>query len=176
GRNTMRPYATRLSCLLAILALLLAANTHLAFTQSSTQSSGIDQLQRAFAAPPDDARIMMRWWWFGPAVSKPELEREMRLMKAGGIGGFEVQPVYPLTLDDPEKGIRNFSFLSDEYIDALRFVSVKARELGLRMDLTVGSGWPYGGPQVSIDEAAGMLRSERVKVEAGARRVPVPNI
>lgn len=118
----------------------------------------------------------MRWWWFGPAVTKPELEREMRVMKEGGIGGFEVQPVYPLTLDDPEKGIRNFPFLSDEYIDALRFVSAKARELGLRMDLTVGSGWPYGGPQVSIDQAAGMLRSERVKIEAGSRRVAVPNI
>ena len=34
---------------------------------------------------------MMRWWWFGPAVTEPELEREMRLMKEGGIGGFEVQ-------------------------------------------------------------------------------------
>lgn len=136
----------------------------------------ISELQRGFERPPDDARIMMRWWWFGPAVTKPELEREMRVMKEGGIGGFEVQPVYPLTLDDPEKGIRNFPFLSDDYIDALRFVSAKARELGLRMDLTVGSGWPYGGPQVSIDQAAGMLRSERVKIEAGSRRVAAPNI
>jgi hypothetical protein len=136
----------------------------------------IDELQRGFERPPNDARIMMRWWWFGPAVTKPELEREMRVMKEGGIGGFEVQPVYPLTLDDPEKGISNFPFLSDEYIDALRFVSARARELGLRMDLTVGSGWPYGGPQVSIDEAAGMLRSERVKIEAGSRRIAAPNI
>jgi len=84
--------------------------------------------------------------------------------------------VYPLTLDDPEKGIRNFRFLSDEYIDALRFVSAKSRELGLRMDLTLGSGWPFGGPQVSIDQAAGMLRSERVKLAADQRRVPVPHI
>jgi hypothetical protein len=136
----------------------------------------INELQRGFERPPDDARIMMRWWWFGPAVTKPELEREMRVMKEGDIGGFEVQPVYPLTLDDPEKGIKNFPFLSDEYIDALKLVSAKARELGLRMDLTVGSGWPYGGPQVSIDEAAGMLRSEQVKIEAGSRRVAVPNI
>src|SRR2546428_6446352 len=36
-------------------------------------------LQRGFARPPDDARIMMRWWWFGPSVTKSELEREMRL-------------------------------------------------------------------------------------------------
>src|SRR3989442_224343 len=145
-------------------------------TLAQAQSQNIDELQRLFERPPDDARIMMRWWWFGPAVSKPELEREMRVMKEGGIGGFEVQPVYPLALDDPEKGIRNFAFLSDEYIDALRFVSTKARELGLRMDLTLGSGWPFGGPQVSINEAAGMLRSERVKLEASSRRIPLPNI
>src|SRR5882724_5905741 len=142
----------------------------------AARAQSINELQRGFVQPPDDARIMMRWWWFGPAVTKPELEREMRIMKEGGIGGFEVQPVYPLTLDDSQKGIRNFPFLSDEYIDALQFVSAKAHELGLRMDLTIGSGWPYGGPQVSVDQASGMLRSERIKVEANSRRVPVPNI
>ncbi|MDQ2920050.1 MAG: glycoside hydrolase, partial [Acidobacteriota bacterium] len=140
------------------------------------QAPKINELQRSFVRPPDDARIMMRWWWFGPSVSKPELEREMRVMKEGGIGGFEVQPVYPLTLDDSEKGIKNFPFLSDEYIDALTFVSAKARELGLRMDLTLGSGWPFGGPTVSIDDASGMLRSERVKLDANSHSVPVPNI
>jgi len=157
------------------LALLILVATGFA-PLLRAQAQNINELQRSFERPPDDARIMMRWWWFGPAVTKPELEREMRIMKDGGIGGFEVQPVYPLTLDDSQKGIRNFPFLSDEHIDALRFVSAKARELGLRMDLTIGSGWPYGGPQVSVDHASGMLRSERLKVEANSRRVPVPNI
>jgi hypothetical protein len=155
-------------------AFIFAGVCFIPLAQAQTQN--INDLQRSFVRPPDDARIMMRWWWFGPAVSKPELEREMRLMKEGGIGGFEVQPVYPLTLDDSEKGIKNFPFLSDEYIDALRFVSAKARELGLRMDLTLGSGWPFGGPMVSVDDASGMLRSERVKVEAGMRQVPLPFI
>src|SRR5436190_340389 len=105
---------------------------------------GIEQLaglQRSFQNPPDDSRIMMRWWWFGPDVSKSELEREMRLMKEGGIGGFEVQPVYPMALDDAAAGIKTLPFLSDDFIDALRFTSDKARDLGLRMDLTIGSGW-----------------------------------
>ena len=136
----------------------------------------ITELQRGFERPPDDARIMMRWWWFGPSVTKSELEREMRLMKEGGIGGFEVQPVYPLLPDNPAAGIRNLPYLSDEFIDALRFVATKARELGLRMDLTLGSGWPFGGPSVPITEAAGTLRSERVKVQPGTRRIPLPNI
>ena len=119
---------------------------------------------------------MMRWWWFGPAVTKKELEREMRLMKEGGIGGFEVQAVYPLLPDDPSSGIKNLPYLSDAFIDALRFTSTKARELGLRMDLTLGSGWPYGGPSVPITDAAAMLRSERVKVQPNVRRITIPSI
>lgn len=136
----------------------------------------IDDLQTTFVAPPDDSRIMMRWWWFGPAVTKPELEREMRLMKEGGIGGFEVQPVYPLALDDESKGIKTLPFLSDEFLDAVRFTADKAHELGLRFDLTLGSGWPFGGPTVSINHAAGRLRYEHVKVEAGSRRIKIPYI
>jgi hypothetical protein len=136
----------------------------------------IDELQRAFESPPDNSRIMMRWWWFGPAVTKPELEREMRMMKAGGIGGFEVQPVYPLALEDSASGIRNLPFLSDEFIEVLRFTAEKARELGLRMDLTLGSGWPFGGPQVPIRDAAGKLRCVRVKVAPNSPRIAVPDL
>src|SRR5881227_3554981 len=98
----------------------------------SRSSSGL-----VTAEPNHHQRIMMRWWWFGSAVTKPELEREMRAMKAGGIGGFEVQPVYPVALDDPEHGFRNLPYLSDEFLDALSFAGQKAKELGLRMDLTL---------------------------------------
>ncbi len=53
-------------------------------------ASPLDEVRRSFENPPDDSRIMMRWWWFGPAVTKPELQREIEAMKAAGIGGFEV--------------------------------------------------------------------------------------
>ena len=112
----------------------------------------------------------MRWWWFGPAVSKPELERELISMKAGGIGGVEIQPVYPLTLTG------NAPYLSDAFIDALHFAATKARELELRVDITLGSGWPYGGPHVPVTEAAGRLRVERVAVPAHATSVAPPSL
>jgi hypothetical protein len=136
----------------------------------------VADLQRAFERPPDDSRIMVRWWWFGPAVTKPELERELLSMKQGGIGGFEVQPTYPLTLDDPQRGLRNFPYLSDEFLDDLRFTAEKARELGLRFDLTLGSGWPFGGPHTPITLAAGRLRVDRVPVPAKAASVPIPSV
>ena len=144
---------------------------------SVAQAQNTAELQRGFEHPPDDARIMMRWWWFGPSVTKAEIEREMRLMKAGGIGGFEVQATYPLSPNDPALGLRNFPYLSDEFIDALRFTSAKAKELGLRMDLTLGSGWPYGGPSVAITDAAATLRVERVRInQPGPQRIPLPNL
>jgi hypothetical protein len=115
--------------------------------------ASLAELRRGFEQPPDDARMMVRWWWFGPAVNKTELEREMRMMKAGGIGGFEVQATYPMQLDG------NMKYMSPEFLDALRFTGEKAKELGLRMDLTLGSGWPYGGPHIPIDLAAGRLRT-----------------
>ena len=119
---------------------------------------------------------MMRWWWFGPSVTKPELERELRLMKEGGIGGVEVQPVYPLALDNPENSFRNFPYLSDQFIDALRFAAQKSRELGLRFDLTLGSGWPFGGPRIPVTEAAGKLRFVSTPVPPEINSIPVPDI
>ncbi len=120
--SSKRIHSGLITSLIVVLAFLAAV--------AAAQAQDVNQIQHGFERPPDDARIMMRWWWFGPAVTKVELEREMRVMKEGGIGGFEVQPVYPLTLDDTEKGIRNFPFLSDEYLDALRFAcrSMRRRE------------------------------------------------
>ncbi len=133
-------------------------------------------LRQAFLEPPDDSRIMMRWWWFGPSVTERELARELEVMKDGGIGGVEVQPVYPVALDDPANGLHTFPFLSDTFLERLRFAATTARSLGLRVDLTLGSGWPYGGPSVAIGDAAGKLRVERVTVPLGADRIAVPDI
>ena len=55
---------------------ILVAGAVLAVAQSTPSS--LAQLLAGFENPPDEARIMMRWWWFGPSVVKPELEREMR--------------------------------------------------------------------------------------------------
>ncbi len=120
----------------------------------AADAAATDTLQKNFVTPPDETRPNVRWWWFGPAVTKPQLEKEMNTMKQGGFGGFEVQPTYPLATDGQYPGLVNLKFLSPEFFDMLGFVSAKAKELGLRMDLTLGSGWPYGGPMITGPEAA----------------------
>ena len=167
----MKQMRTRLLWI-ALPALLAVASVWM----PAAPPANLADLRNGFQRPPDDARMMVRWWWFGPSVTKPELEREMRLMKEGGIGGFEVQPVYPLELDNPATGFHNYPYLSDEFLDALRFAGTKAKELGLRFDLTLGSGWPFGGPHIPLDLAAPRLRIQRLAVPPAGGKMPEPTL
>ena len=169
GMTPGRSPGAAVSCVLLFFCLYLPAG----FAQSDPTAA---QLTESFAHPPDDCRIMMRWWWFGPAVTKPEIQRELEQMKAAGIGGVEIATLYPQALDDLQTGFRNLPYLSDEYIDALRFAASEATRLGLRIDVTLGSGWPFGGPHIPVTQAAGEMRVETVAIPANARSIVAPGI
>lgn len=53
-------------------------------------------LKDSFAHLPDNSRILMRRWWFGLALSKPEIKRELEQMKSAGFGGVGIATQYPL--------------------------------------------------------------------------------
>ena len=150
----------------ALLAGLLACLAVPAAAQSS------DALWQGFLDPPADARPMVRWWWFGPAVTDSEIDREIAAMQSGGFGGFEVQPVYPLAPDSA--GLRNLPYLSPEFLAALRHAAQTAKVSGMRIDVTLGSGWPFGGPHIPVDQSAANVRMERIAVPAGAAELILP--
>lgn len=160
----------------SVVLVSLMAGSQLLSAEQPSAEKGVAGLLQTFRQPPDDARIMMRWWWFGPGVEKKELEREIVKMKSVGIGGFEIQPVYPLALDNPETGFKNLPYLSDEFLDAVRFANQKGKELGLRTDMTIASGWPFGGPHIPITQAAGQLRLVSIAVAEGKSSVSLPSI
>src|SRR5215207_1216604 len=154
-----------------LLSLLLAPAVP---ARQASAGASVGEARRRFQKPPDESRVMMRWWWFGPSVTREEAEAEMRRMKDGGIGGFELAVVYPMALDDPARGLRNYLYLSPEYLDLVRFAASKARELRLRMDITVGSGWSYGGPYITPDLASARLRSDRREITPEVTSVARP--
>lgn len=118
----------------------------------------LDALRRAFTEPPDTAKPMTRWWWFGGAVTPAEITRELTFMKEAGLRGAEIQPVYPVAVDDEKRGIHHIRYYTDEWFAVLRHAIREAKRLGLQLDFTLGSGWPYGGPFVSAQQAAQRLR------------------
>jgi hypothetical protein len=115
---------------------------------------------------------MMRWWWFGAAVEKPEILHELQQMKADGIGGAELAFVYPEVLDNPAKDLKNLPFLSPAMLDAVHYAQAEGRKLGLRIDVTLCSGWPYGGPATTLAEAAGRLRTLELPIPPSTTTLP----
>lgn len=104
--------------------------------------------------PRKETKGRTRWWWYGCAVDREELVRELDEMKKAELGGVELQILYPLEADDEEKGIKNHDYMSPEYLDLIRFAADEAEKRGMQFDLTLGSSWPFGGPFVS-EELAG---------------------
>ena len=98
--------------------------------------------------PGPETKGWTRWWWYGCAVQREEIDRELQFMQEAGIGGVEIQTLYPLAADDAEAGIYNIPYFSPEFFNILDYTLKKAEELGLGVDFTLGSSWPYGGPHV----------------------------
>ncbi len=150
-------------------SLLAAALILPVFAQSQAGTVAQD-----FAHPPADARPMVRWWWFGGAVEDAELAREIRAMKAGGFGGFEIQAVYPLAIDGQIPGVVNKPYLSDAFLKEVAFANQTGRAEGMRVDLTLGSGWPFGGPWITPDLASSSIKLNKIAVPANATGADVP--
>lgn len=125
-----------------------------------------DQLRDALREDHPETAPMMRWWWFGPAVEREELDRELVAMTQAGIGGVEVAFVYPL-----ERATTTFG--SPEMLADLRWAAERARELGLRFDVTLGSGWSYGGPHITPDLAARGLQWDCRDIAIGGHTLDV---
>ncbi|MFD1768647.1 glycosyl hydrolase [Sphingobacterium suaedae] len=105
-----------------------------------------------------------RWWWLGSAVDKSNVERELKMFAEAGFGGVEVTPIYGA------KGYekRYIPFLSDPWMDMLSFTGKKAQSLGLGMDMNLGTGWPFGGPQIEEPQAATKFFLDEIVLRKGS--------
>jgi hypothetical protein len=63
--------------------------------------------------------------------------------------------------------------MSDAFLADLRFAADRVHELDLRFDLTLGSGWSFGGPHITDELAARQLHWERRELTPGPLEVPV---
>ncbi|WP_022873017.1 glycosyl hydrolase [Nesterenkonia alba] len=124
----------------------------------------LETLRTGFATPDKGARPMMRWWWFGPDVDRADLVRDLDDMVAAGIGGVEVAFVYPL-------GETSAAFLSEEHLATLGYAAEAAEARGMRFDITLGSGWPYGGPHIDAETGSRKIAWLYEEVPLAAHRL-----
>ena len=113
--------------------------------------SGITICQaQTWPTPSPEAKAGTRWWWLGSAVDKTNLQWNLSEYARAGIGAVEITPLYGVQGNDKN----NIDFLSPRWMQALKDVQDISRPLGIEVDMNCGTGWPFGGPQVSLEQAA----------------------
>jgi hypothetical protein len=117
------------------------------------------------AWPPvtHEAKPWTRWWWLGSGVDEKNLTRELEAFAKAGIGGVEICPIYGA------KGYeqRDLPFLSEKWTAAYGHTAKETARLGMGVDLTTGTGWPFGGPWVEERDASASLQSVKFQTGGG---------
>ncbi len=131
---------------------------------ASAEEPGAITLRESFANPPMDCRPQTRWWWHGNALTKDDISRQLREMKAQGLGGAE-----QITMDEVyEKG--NVPYLSPEYFDLVKHAVAEAKSLGMTLSLNFGGpGWIWGGDWVPEQYRTRALLASMLTVEGSTR-------
>ncbi|HLZ85785.1 MAG TPA: glycosyl hydrolase, partial [Puia sp.] len=82
-----------------------------------------------------------RWWWMGSAVNRRDLTFNLEAYHRAGLGGLELTPIYGV------KGYENqfVDYLSPQWMDLLSYTLQEAKRLDLGLDMSTGTGWPFGG-------------------------------
>ena len=104
----------------------------------------------AWPAATPEAKPWAYNWWMGSAVDEKGIEAQCAAMEEAGLGGFHVIPIYGAKGYEP----RYRELLSPEWVEAWNMAVRTARRHGLGVDLTMGSGWCFGGPWVTKEDAA----------------------
>ncbi|HTQ40622.1 MAG TPA: glycosyl hydrolase [Pirellulales bacterium] len=106
-----------------------------------------------------------RWWWLGNITTEDGLKTAMEQYAAAGLGGLEITPIYGVKGEE-DKFIR---YLSPEWVSRFEYVLKEGKRLGLVIDMTTGTGWPFGGPWVTPDDTCKYLAHKTFTVKAGEK-------
>ena len=112
--------------------------------------TAIGTTAQTWPSPKPEARPGTRWWWLGSAVDHQGLEWNLGEYARVGIGAVEITPLYGVKGNEAHE----LPFLSPQWMAALRDVQQIAAAHHIEVDMNCGTGWPFGGPEVTIDEAA----------------------
>ena len=112
-----------------------------------------------------EAKPAARWWWMGSAVDAANLTHNLEAYSKAGMGTMEITPIYGVQGNDAN----DIQFLSPQWMQMLRHTESEAARLGMKIDMNTGTGWPFGGPEVSIKDAACKLLIEEYTLKGGER-------
>jgi hypothetical protein len=125
--------------------------------------STIASTQTIWPVVMQEARPWTRWWWMGSAVDEKNISSQLSDFEKAGFGGVEVVPIYGAIGYEKQY----ISYLSPQWMKMLDHTVKESSNLNMGVYISVGTGWPIGGPQVTKEDAATKLVIQRYSLKAG---------
>jgi hypothetical protein len=119
----------------------------------------------AWPALTTQTRPWVWWWWHGSAVDKTNLTHELQRFHDAGLGGVQFTPIFGV------KGweAQDILYLSPAWMEMMNHTVTEAHRLGLGADMTLGTGWCFGGPTVSDEDANASVVVKTFDVATGGK-------
>ena len=98
-------------------------------------------------------------------MDKTNITRELQRYHDGGFGGIHIIPIYGA------KGFEDkyINYLSPKWMEMMSWTVTEAKRLGMGVDMTTGTGWCFGGPQVGDEDANASVVVKTYDVKAGEK-------
>jgi len=106
------------------------------------------------------------WWWHGSAVDTQGLTEHLEAYQQAGLGGVHIIPIYGVKGQEQ----RFIDYLSPGWMKMYAHTVSEAHRLGMGVDMSTGTGWPFGGPNVGVDDATADVVFKTYSI-AGAERL-----
>lgn len=127
--------------------------------------TGVTHAQIKWPSITSTTKPWTRWWWEGNAVNKKDLTWNLEQYQKAGLGGVELTPIYGVY--GYEKQF--IDFLSPQWMQLFSHTLSEAKRLGVGVDLANGTGWPFGGPWVTDDDAGKSIYFKTYTLNGGER-------
>ncbi len=138
-----------------ILAVVLLLTTFINCTQ--------DKVITDWPEVTKEAKPWTRWWWMGSDVDSVNLTYNLEEMGRAGIGGVEITPIYGVKARESHY----IDYLTPKWMQMLAFTESEANRLGMATDMNMGTGWPFGGPDITMEDAATKAIFQQYELKGG---------
>ena len=103
------------------------------------------------------------WWWHGSAVDETNIAHELQRFHDAGLGGVQITSIFGT------KGAesRDINYLSPQWLNMMGCTVDDSKQLGMGVTMTLGSGWCFGGPTVSDEDANANVVVQTIAVKKG---------
>jgi hypothetical protein len=105
------------------------------------------------------------WWWHGSAVDQTNIAHELQRFHDAGLGGVQITAIYGVKGGEA----RDIPYLTPAWLAMMGYSVSEAHRLGMGVAMTLGTGWCFGGPTVSDEDANASVVVKTVDIAAGEK-------